>query len=154
AAALLAVGLVALLAVWLRRRRLGIWLVPALAPCAAPALLAVGGLLLAQTWGWGLLATAGGPFFLVLLVLPVTGAWWRSVAYLTAGLTLLGLGGLLVGATGQGLVEAYRTLRTVEFLEPWWLLLLLLVPVIVAFSLRSLDLGEVWRRRRIESPRP
>jgi Mg-chelatase subunit ChlD len=28
------------------------------------------------------------------------------------------------------------------------------VPVIVAFSVRSLDLGEAWRRRRIESARP
>jgi Mg-chelatase subunit ChlD len=154
AAALLAVGFVASLVVALRRRRLGVWFIPLLALSAAPAVLAVGGLFLSKNWAWVLLATAGGLFFVLLLLLLVSGAWWRAPAYLVAGLTLLGLGGLLVGATGEGLVEAYRTLRTVEFLEPWWLLLLLCVPVIVAFSLRSLDLGEVWRRRRIESPRP
>jgi Mg-chelatase subunit ChlD/uncharacterized membrane protein len=154
AAVLLAVAVVSTLLVLLRRQRLAGWLTPLIALCAAPALLAVGGLVLSKTWAWVLFATAGGVFFVLLFVLLLTSGWWRTPAYLVAGLGLLGLGGLLVGATGEGLVELWQALRSVEFVEPWWLLLLAVLPVIFLFSLRSLDLGEVWRRKRIESARP
>src|SRR6266851_2609043 len=75
AAVLLAVAFVSTPLVLLRRHRLAGWLTPLLALCAAPALLAVGGLALSKTWAWVLFATAGGVFFVLLLLLLITAGW-------------------------------------------------------------------------------
>ena len=73
--------------------------------------------------------------------------WSRWAALAVAGILLLGLGGLAVDAAGEGLHDFFWMLASVEFVHPWWLLLLLLVPRVGADRLaKSLP--------RFESVRP
>src|SRR5207247_11294768 len=56
------------------------------------------------------------------------------------------LGGATLAAIGREATETSRVLLRVEFSQPWWLLLVLLVPAIVYLSYRSLaGLGPVRR---------
>src|SRR5581483_4677947 len=80
------------------------------------------------------------------LVLVASGRWWARLATGLAAAALLGLGGATLAAAGRGGTDAVRLLLRLEFTQPWWLLLLLLVPVIVYLSYRSLaGLGPVRR---------
>jgi hypothetical protein len=154
ATTLLGLGLAVLLVAALARRRSGGgFAVPAVLG-AAVAVLGAGGLSLGAEWGvWVLLGTLVA-LFLMLVVLVASSAWWAPLGWAAAFLLALGLGGLWVDRLGTALAELGRSLRSTEFTHPWWLLLLLLLPVIVAFGLRSLDLETVFQRRKVESIRP
>ncbi len=120
----------------------GPWAVTA----AGLALAGVGGLLLEPEWGAWIAVGAVAAFFVMFLVLVLTSAWLRPLAYAVAAVLALGLGGLVATAAGEGLVEAGRALTSLEPAQPWWLLLLLLVPLVFWFSYRSLaGLGPVRR---------
>src|SRR5947209_2658732 len=94
--------------------------------------------------GWTAVGV-GGLFLIVGLNLILTGLWWRPVAWALAALLAFSLGGLVAPVQTAG-VSAVRTLRTLEFVQPWWLLLLLVIPLIVRFSYRSLaGLGPIRR---------
>ena len=82
----------------------------------------------------------------MVLLLFLAGLWSRWAALAVAGILLLGLGGLAVDAAGEHLYDFFWTLSSVEFVHPWWILLLLLAPVSVLIAWKSLA--------RFESVRP
>jgi uncharacterized membrane protein len=121
--------------------------------CAACGLIGLGALIVP---GGGLgdwLVTAALLGLLALVLALLFGAFWSSaLGYAAAALTLLTAGGLTAVPVGELLAELWRgAVATLEggqvgVAEPWWLLLLLLVPLIVLLSFRSLaGLGPVRR---------
>jgi Mg-chelatase subunit ChlD/uncharacterized membrane protein len=113
---------------------------------AGLALAGAGGLALEPEWGAWVAAAASSTFFVMFVVVVLTGAWYRPLAYAVAGVLALGLGGLVSLPAGEGLLTAGKTLASLEPAHPWWLLLLLLVPLVFWFSYRSLaGLGPVRR---------
>lgn len=99
-----------------------------------------------SSWAVLVLVSVGVAFFLMFLVLFVSGSWSAPLAWVVAACFLLGIGNLAFEPIGEGLREAALALRRMEALQPWWLLLLLLIPVIVRVSYRSLaGLGPVRR---------
>jgi uncharacterized membrane protein len=81
-----------------------------------------------------------------VIVLILTNRWFAPLA---AALAVLGLAaaGMWIGReSSRALVTAGQTLWHLEVAQPWWLLLLLLIPVIVRMSYKSLaGLGPVRR---------
>jgi uncharacterized membrane protein len=77
-------------------------------------------------------------FAVKLIVLFSTGQWWAPVAAGLAALFLLAFGAWAAQPIGRGLVTAGRTALSVEVVQPYWLVLLLLIPLIVKLSYRSL----------------
>lgn len=94
--------------------------------------------------GWVALGLAG-LFVLAAVNVLLTGWWSRQVAWVLAALLAFTIGGF-VGSVQAGGVSVVRSLRTLEFVQPWWLLLLLVLPLLVRFSYHSLaGLGPVRR---------
>jgi uncharacterized membrane protein len=94
--------------------------------------------------GWSAIGIAG-LFLLVVINLLVTGLWSRWLAIVLGALFAVSLGGFVTTVQAAGL-SAARSLRTIEFVQPWWLVLLLVLPLIVMFSYRSLaGLGPIRR---------
>jgi Mg-chelatase subunit ChlD/uncharacterized membrane protein len=113
---------------------------------AGLALGGVGGLLLDPEWGAWIVLSAVAVYFVMFLVLIFTSYWLRPLAYAVAALLAVGLGGLVSSPAGTGLIEVGRLLASLEPAQPWWLLLLLLVPLVFWYSFRSLaGLGPVRR---------
>jgi hypothetical protein len=125
----------------LRRRKLR-WFAPLLVLSAALAVASVGGLVLSPRWAWWVLVSAATVFICLFLLLALTGAWRSSFGYGVAVLALFGAGGLWLNAAGAGLLEMCRDLRGLTFLQPWWLLLLLLVPLFFVLSAPRLNRSE------------
>ncbi|HEY7425562.1 MAG TPA: vWA domain-containing protein, partial [Gemmataceae bacterium] len=125
----------------LRRRKLR-WFASLLVLSASLAVASVGGLVLSPRWAWWVLISAIAVFACLFLVLALTGAWRRWPAYGVAVLALLGAGGLWLNAAGVGFLEVCRDLRGLTFLQPWWLLLLLLVPLFFLLSAPRLNRSE------------
>src|SRR6266852_7470384 len=132
-----------LLIVWQQHKA---WSLPILLPASALVLTGIGGLLLPSGWGLLLGLGAQGVLFVMLLLVVVTSRWWAPAGFAVAAIAFLGLGGACTEAISQGLIEAGTMLTRLEAMQPWWLLGLALVPVIVAVSFRSLaGLGPVRR---------
>jgi uncharacterized membrane protein len=114
----------------------------------ALACYALGGLLLTNrtlTWfgpewslAWLTLFVASAGFVTVAFVLLLSNRWSFVAGLTVAGLGLLGLGGLTEAYVSEGIAEIIGSLRGLEFVRPWWLLLLVLVPVVVLLARRSL----------------
>jgi hypothetical protein len=120
-----------------------------LAGCgAALALLAVGGFFLPAPFaGWTILA-AFSAFAIQVGLLLLLGFWSRHLALLLLGASLVGLGGILLHDSGDDLAEQFANLAAMRLKSPWWLLLLLTIPVLVALSWRRLSresCGPGWR---------
>jgi uncharacterized membrane protein len=124
---------------------------------ATLALFAVGGLVVAiidtnrwieapATWS-GILAVIGvAILFGMVLVLVASGRWSAPLAFGSAAALILGLGGFLNAAITRELRDIWAVLVRLEVVQPYWLLLLLLIPILVYFSYRSLaGLGPVRR---------
>jgi uncharacterized membrane protein len=126
---------------WRRRHQLPLsWALLA----AALVLLGLGGLLI--PFPVALWVGAAGALLLLCLViiLVVTGAWRARIACLAAALIFLGLGGLGTESCGEAVFRAGKLFLSLEATKPWWFLLLLVLPLIVLFSRRSLaGLGPV-----------
>jgi uncharacterized membrane protein len=128
------------------RRRRGGWSIPGLMLVAAPALLGLGGLVVPHAWGLWLAGAALLTLFGALLVVVVSGRWWAPLGHALGGLLLLGLGGLAGETISKGLVATGRVLLHLEAMQPAWLAFLVLVPLVVLLSFRSLaGLGPVRR---------
>jgi uncharacterized membrane protein len=111
------------------------------------ALLSLGALIkLDERLGMGLAI-----FFAVTLVSLVTivflsGSWWPIVAYAAVALQLLTLGSAIAPLTGDGADLLWRNVTMIRADNPWWLLVLLLIPITVWWSFHSLaGLGTVRR---------
>jgi hypothetical protein len=113
---------------------------------AAIGLTGIGGLALPFEPAAWIAGVAAALFFLSLLWLVVTGHWSTILGLVLGAGLCIGLGGLGLVETGRGLVHLTRTARSVEFVSPWWLLLLVFVPVVFHLSYRSLaGLGPIRR---------
>jgi uncharacterized membrane protein/Mg-chelatase subunit ChlD len=113
---------------------------------SALGLLSLGGLIVAPHLAWWIASGALAILFFMLLALLITGHWWAPAGYLVGAAALFALGGLSTESLSQSLVDAAKMLARLEAVEPWWLLLLALVPLIVLLSFRSLaGLGRVRR---------
>ncbi len=145
---LIGTALAAFVAAVVLRRRLGGRGFPVAALAfAGVALLGAGAVTPSvPAWSLWIIGTAAAVLFVMVLLLFLAGMWSRWAALAVAGILLLGLGGLAVDAAGEHLYDFFWTLTTVEFVHPWWLLLLLLAPVSVLIAWRSLA--------RFESVRP
>ncbi len=100
----------------------------------------------ATAWAWWLAAAPLAGLFVALLVLILSGRWSAKLACGLAAAACLGLGGAALADIGRESTDLFRVLLRIEFSQPWWLLLLLLVPGIVYLSYRSLaGLGPVRR---------
>src|SRR5947209_3249439 len=115
--------------------------------CAlALLLLGASGLALPKAWSIGLLLAGSALFLCLFLLLIWNGSWWRPAAYAAAVLLLAGIGGTVLASAQDFLVEAGRVSLGLRPTKPWWLLALLLAPLIVVWSYRSLaSLGPVRR---------
>jgi uncharacterized membrane protein len=110
------------------------------------ALAGSGGLVLPAAVGAWLAAGAAFALALLLAVVILTDRWWAPLGYGAGAVLLLGLGAMAARPVGQGLVRAGQFLLGLEPLQPWWLLVLLSVPLVVWLSFRSLaGLGPVRR---------
>ncbi len=114
------------------------------------ALLGIGALWMPDggkpDWSVWVLAGVGTLLAGQLFLLFLTGSWWSPLAYAVVGAGLLVLGGWLSGplGTGQEHFVAMLNPERVTVSEPWWLLLLLLIPWLIWTSYRSLaGLGPV-----------
>jgi uncharacterized membrane protein len=142
---LLAAGLLLGLFALVRRGRRGRWSVPLLATAAGLALAGFGGLLSLPVDLW---IGGGGAALIALmvLVLLLSGWWSEALGWFCGALLALGFGGVAALYAGDALVEAGKVVASLEFLEPWWLLGLLLIPLLIFLSYRSLaGLGPVRR---------
>src|SRR5687768_10581194 len=146
-AALVAVVLVAVARVGFGQRPRLIWPTLALLLIGGHFLFAnvrVGGMPAWELAGWTALAVAG-VFLLAIAYLLLTGFWSRRLALVLGVFFAITLGGLVATAQAGG-VSVVRSLRTIQFVQPWWLLLALVIPLIVWFSHQSLaGLGPVRR---------
>jgi uncharacterized membrane protein len=109
-------------------------------------LLGIGGMALPYEIALWMGAGVLGAFFLAALVLIITGEWFAPLGWGLGGLFFLALGGVGSVAAGEGLEEAWKVALSLEPTKPWWLLMLLFIPVIILLSYRSLaGLGPVRR---------
>ena len=94
--------------------------------------------------GWVAVGVAG-LFALKVANLLFTGLWSRHVAWVLGGIGAFALGGF-IGDTQLAGRSLALSLTTLEFVQPWWLLLLVVLPALVRFSYKSLaGLGPVRR---------
>src|SRR5262249_18000172 len=112
----------------------------------ALATFALGGLAVLPECGFWLGIACLAGLFLLLFVMILSGQWSPHLAWAVAAVAAIGLGSRTAQPASAGLEEAYRFLRNLRPLRPGWLLLLLLIPVIILLSFRSLSgLGPVRR---------
>jgi uncharacterized membrane protein len=146
ASALLLLALVGALLMLLIRLRVSRWSLSVAILSGTLALFGLGGLFIATTYGFWLAIAALAVLSLMVFTMALTGYWWAPLAWVVASVAIVGAGGYGAGPVGEGLAEAYRFVRNLRPLKPWWLLLLVLIPLIVLLSFRSLSgLGQVRR---------
>src|SRR5690349_3523963 len=134
---LLLAGLAAL-ALGLRRRSEGGRPWGWLAAGGALTSLGLGGLAVGSEVGFWVATAAALLLFGLVIWLVLSGQWYAPVAAALGVALGLGLGGWLARDTGGGLVAGVRLLLSAEIAQPAWLFLLLLIPLIVLMSYRSL----------------
>ncbi|MFN4259400.1 MAG: VWA domain-containing protein [Gemmataceae bacterium] len=154
---LLGIGLAC--ATWLAwRRRRGEHSLAALVLAPAFALAGVAGLTLPAVWGQWLASAGLAVLCLMLVVLILTGGWWRPLGYAVGVVVVVGLGSAYTPSASRSLNDFGATLLSLELGQPGWLVLfgpvaiplwllpLGFVPLIIGMSYRSLaGLGPVRR---------
>jgi uncharacterized membrane protein len=130
----------------LLRYRWRTWSLPLLLSGSAVGLIGAGGLLLPVDWGLWIGAGMLAVLFVMLLVVITSGTWWAPLGYAVGAALLLAIGGAACETVGEWLAETGKVALSLEPTQPWWLLLLGLIPVIIFLSYRSLaGLGPVRR---------
>jgi uncharacterized membrane protein len=116
-------------------------------PAAVFGLLGCGALLLAgETWAFWVAGICAVLLAILIGVLLGSGYWWPIAAYGIAGVMVVAIGGATALATSAGAAFIWRSAPNIRCGEPYWLLLLLLIPLTVWWSFRSLaGLGPVRR---------
>lgn len=84
--------------------------------------------------GLVMLAVAAGILLALLVLVAFTGFWSQWLGYPAGAAVLFGLGHVTIPPLTVGLNDLGRILSSLEPLEPWWLLLLLLVPWLIGYS--------------------
>ena len=88
--------------------------------------------------GMAILLCAAGALVALVLLLVFSGLWSDWLGYSVCAVLLFGLGHVAVAPLTQGLNDLTRIIFTLEPLEPWWLVLLLLIPWLIWYSWRRL----------------
>ena len=123
----------------LKRRRQAEWSVPLLLWSSSLILLGIGGLgVIAGEWAIWLAGGAFAVLFGMMAVVVITGQWWPPLAYGSAAIFLLGIGRFGVEKATHAVEEAGKSIISLRPNQPWWLVLLVLLPLIIALSFRSL----------------
>ena len=78
-------------------------------------------------------------FGIAVLVLAFTRYWSARFALVLTTLLIVAVGGLIGRELNKGLAEVAKAIRWTEFTRPWWLVLLVFVPVVFLISRRSLS---------------
>ena len=146
--ALLCLAVAAVLLAWTGWRRRGL-------SESLGAIVTAGGLVALGVGGLGLVATdvsiylalgSLGLLVFLLLTLIVSGFWSEYLGYAVGAALLFGLGGWLLPELHTLARLGLDFATSLEPLEPWWLLLLVLIPALFYYSFRSLaGLGPVRR---------
>lgn len=112
----------------------------------APLLIGLAGLAPMSQYGPWLFGIGAGLLLLQFGYLLFSTQWHRHVAVASAATFALGLGAWACVPLGHQVVEVSRSIGGLEIVEPLWLILLAVIPVIVLMSFRSLaGLGPVRR---------
>src|SRR4051794_22371826 len=82
----------------------------------------------------GLLAAAAAGLVVAVARLLWSGAWSFAAGVVLAALLLLSLGALAMPAAGAAVGDAAGAVRGLEFVRPWWLVLLLVVPLVFVLA--------------------
>src|SRR5262245_32563195 len=138
----------AVLAAWLllQHRRRQSWSMPLLLASAGFGLAGLGGIFVPAEIGMWAAIGAAGLLVALFVWLLLASQWSNGLAALAGAVLMLGLGGWGGIAAGEGLREVGKAIRQIEAVQPAWLWLLLLIPVIVYWSRRSLaGMGPVRR---------
>ncbi len=100
-----------------------------------------------EPWVAGGIAIGAGAVFAFLLVTVFARGFWNVyLAYGVASVLSFSLGALLGGSLQQGLREVGILIASLRLQAPWWLLLLLAIPVLIWTSWRALvGLGQSRR---------
>ncbi len=138
AVALLVLALILCLALLLVRWRGRRWSGALLFFSAAALLPSLGGLIASPDAGLWFAAIFAGLFFLQLLWLIITNDWSMPLAIGVASLMAFGLGAWITPEATRGFLDVGRVVAGVQVVHPWWLLILLSLPVVVAISFKSL----------------
>src|SRR5262249_1507318 len=133
---LLTLGLGASLLLLRYRRKT--WSLPLLLSGSAVGLIGAGGMLLPVDSGLWIGAAMLAVLFVMLLVVITSGSWWAPLGYTVGAVLLLAIGGAACETVGEWLAETGKVALSLEPTQPWWLLLLGLIPVIIFLSYRSL----------------
>lgn len=113
---------------------------------ATLCVIGLGGLLLPPEWGLWLFVVGLAVLVGLIAYLLITTNWYPVAGIAVAVLLAAGLGGWAAVPAGHTLVETARLLTSFEIVQPAWLLLMPLVPLVIAMSYRSLaGLGPVRR---------
>lgn len=129
------------------------WSLPLLIATCGVLAVGLGGLDLVLPMGWdaksfGFWVSMAPLAILAILfaVVVTTGHWWAPAGYTLGAVFLFGLGQGMVSGIQEFLTEASKFLVSLQPLEPIWLILLLIVPLLIWLSFRSLSgLGSVRR---------
>jgi len=127
------------------RRRVWAWRL--YLPAIVIASFGIGGFDFMPAWlGAAIALTAVAAFIAMLIVVTTTGYWSAPLGYVLTGFLFFGVGNLLCTLFAEGLEVSRVFLLSLRPQEPWWLALLLLIPVIIWTSWRNLiSLGETRR---------
>jgi hypothetical protein len=106
-------------------------------------LFAAGGLALPARYATWAVLGAAGVFALAVALLLLLGAWSRHAALVLLAVGLVGLGGLLLHNSAESLQETAVDLIAMRIKSPFWLLLLLVIPVVVVLGYRRLNRQEL-----------
>jgi uncharacterized membrane protein len=111
------------------------------------AVLGFGALLVpGEAPAFGVAGACAAVVIVLVGVVLLSGYWWPPAGYIVASLMLVALGGATALATSAGASLWWQNIGNVRAAEPGWLVLLLLIPLTVWWSFRSLaGLGPVRR---------
>jgi uncharacterized membrane protein len=122
---------------------------PAFVPSALVS-VGLGALLVSSDFSSGLIVAGASGLVALFAILLLTHRWWRWGAVGAWLVLLLGVGARWTEPLGLALWAGAETVGNIEVMQPAWLALLLLVPLIVYLSSRSLSgLGPTRRRLAI-----
>ncbi len=123
-----------------RRREMLLRLWPLGVLLVAAGLFVGGGMLLSGGWAWAALGTGLAALFGLLAALFLSGFWSAYGSLGATALVAVGAGGLWLQPARRGAEKLARTLSSLVLLQPLWLLLLLIVPLLFFVARRNLGL--------------
>ena len=121
-------------------RHRGVWAWNYYLPAFALASYGVGAFAILPAWwvGLSLALLAVGVFIFLLVMVVLNGSWSAPAGYSLMSVFFFGLGDLSGGVVAEALRDFVLLVISLRPQEPWWLLLLLLVPVLLWTSHRNL----------------